>query len=101
MKLFLSSAASVLALTLAHISTTLLSFHADSSRKQLPSHFEHPLLPSPSMCHSPFDFFTFPDNIQSWKEYIQSYDKNYRMEHPNIYDHEIITDLLFNYIEDR
>ena len=47
------------------------------------------------------NYFTFPDNIQSWKEYIQSYDKKYRMEHPNIYDHEIITDLLFNYIEDR
>ena len=47
------------------------------------------------------NYFKFPNDIISWKEYIQTYDKNYRMEHPNIHDHEVITNLLFNYIEDK
>jgi len=45
------------------------------------------------------NYFKFPNDIVSWKEYIQTYDRNYRMEHPNIYDHEVITPLLFEYIE--
>ena len=47
------------------------------------------------------NYFKFPNDIMSWKEYIQTYDKNYRMEHPNIHDHEVITNLLFNYIENK
>ena len=45
------------------------------------------------------NYFKFPNDIASWKEYIQAYDKNYHMEHPNIHDHEVITPLLFEYIE--
>ena len=38
--------------------------------------------------------FVWPSNYPSWRLYIDSYDPNYRGEHPNSYDHEHFADLI-------
>ena len=41
------------------------------------------------------DSFVWPSNYPSWRTYIESYDPNYRGEHPNAYDHEHFADLIY------
>lgn len=41
------------------------------------------------------DSFVWPSNYPSWRTYIESYDPNYRGEHPNSYDHEHFADLIY------
>ena len=41
----------------------------------------------------------FPGNNEDWRKYIQSYDNNYRYEHPNVNDHVRLGKLLADHIK--
>ena len=47
------------------------------------------------------NFMSFPNQIHHWRDYIFSYDDTYQYQHPCIDDQPIITNLLFNYINDN
>ena len=43
----------------------------------------------------------FPKGDHSWRQYIESYDNNYRYEHPNSYDHEVLANLIYAHLKNK
>jgi hypothetical protein len=46
------------------------------------------------------NYFEFPGGIRDWRNFIYSYDKTYEYGHPNIYDNVVLTELLYDFVED-
>lgn len=45
--------------------------------------------------------FTFPDGIDNWIEYIDTYNFRSRELHPTVYDHKKLAELLTSYIKEK